>query len=328
MAAEPGSGTGLQAAGDDTPVIIDAHRHAWDLSRFRYPWLADADGPLPPGWPVRYVAADFRRDSDGVPVAGSVLVEAGREDRSAEAQWLATAAAEAGPLTAVVARVRLEALDIASQLDGLAAAGRVCGVRQVLNCQDEAAGRPSYGASRPDLMADPAWRRGLARLRAAGLTFDLQMEPWQLLQATGLAADFGDVTFILDHGGYLTRRSPETDRIWRAGIAALARQPNVAVKACDYATIDPAFDSAGFSAYVGELLGAFGPQRVLFASNFPAESLTVSYRRLTDEFARAVGWLSPAEQRAVWADNAHRIYRIGSPAGQAQSVPDDDSAAP
>jgi predicted TIM-barrel fold metal-dependent hydrolase len=296
---------------DGPAAIIDAHHHFWDLRRFRYPWLAgDGTGSPQVKLPASYLRSSFRDDGEGLAIAGSVVIEAGQEDAAAEAAWLGGCAAESGPLTGVVGRVRLEADDAAAQLAALAAVVRVRGVRQVLNVR-RSAGGPSYGASRPDLIDDPGWRRGLALVQDAGLTFDLQVEPSQLAQAARLAADFGGITFILDHGGYMTRREADTDRQWRAGIRALARAANVAVKACDYSTVDPRFDSQGFTDFVHEILEVFGPDRTLFASNFPGEGLTISYRRLAEEFDRALAILTAAERSAVWAGNATRIYRLG-----------------
>jgi predicted TIM-barrel fold metal-dependent hydrolase len=298
---------------DDGPeAIVDAHHHLWDLGRFRYPWLSgDAAGPPPGPLPASYQLQEFRRDIDGLPVTGSVQVEAGRDDAVAEARWLADLAAEAGPVSVVVARVRLGADDVAAQLAELSGSRRVSGVREVLNFSGSAAGRPSYAAPRPDLMDDPGWRRGLARVQDAGLTFDLQVEPGQLAQASRLAADFGGLTFVLDHGGYMTRRSASTDEIWRAGIRALARLPNVAVKACDYSTVDPSFSPLGFADFVRELVDVFGPGRTMFASNFPGEGLTISYRRLVRAFGRAIAILPAGARSAIWAGNAIRLYRIG-----------------
>jgi predicted TIM-barrel fold metal-dependent hydrolase len=311
--------TPAQADGAGLPVIVDAHRHAWNLLRFRYPWLTGG-GALPPGLPACYLEPGYRQDTGGLPVTGSVLVEAGRDDAAADARWLARVAAGAGPLTGVVARVELEREDAGAQLSALAATGPVRGVRQVLNYSAGTAGRPSYAAPGPGLMSDPGWRRGLGLVRDAGLTFDLQVEPHQLTGASRLAADFGDLDFVLDHGGYMTRRSAENDQLWRAGLKALAAEPNVAVKASDYSTVDPGFDSAGYARFVGELLDTFGPRRTMFASNFPAEGRTISYARLAGEFGRAIEFLPDAEQRAVWAGNAIAVYRLGPPPPQPHAL--------
>lgn len=298
-----------QASGE-TPVIVDAHHHAWDLGRFRYPWLADASA-RPARLPTSYPPGRFLDDIDGLPVVGSVRVEAGRDDATAEARWLDELPDGPGPASVVVARVELEAVDVPAQLERLGAMRRVRGVRQVLNVSLSPVRGPSYAAARPDLMDDAAWRRGLARVQDAGLTFDLQVEPHQLIQASRLAADFGALTFVLDHGGYMTRRTAAADDAWRAGIRALARQPNVMVKASDYSTVDPGFSPAGFAGFVRELVDVFGPGRTMFASNFPGAGLAVSYRRLVAEFDSALAVLPDAARRDVWGGTALRTYRIG-----------------
>jgi predicted TIM-barrel fold metal-dependent hydrolase len=246
-------------------------------------------------------------------VAGSVLMEGGHEDALTEARWLSDLAdADPGSArTAVVARVQLEAPDAPQQLAALAELPRVHGVRQILNVAGPDTPRPAYAATRPDLITDPAWRLGLAAVAEAGLTFDLQAQPHQLPLLAALAADFGGISFVLDHGGYMTPRTPETDEAWRTGIRVLAREPNVVVKASDYSTVNPAL--TGLDNFVQELLEAFGPDRVLFASNFPGERQAQSYPGLVARFGAALRALDPAEKASVWSANATRIYRLGPP---------------
>jgi predicted TIM-barrel fold metal-dependent hydrolase len=302
------------------PVIIDAHRHLWDPVRQRYPWLSSDSAGRSLAQP--YLPDDFRTDTAGVTVAGSVLVEGGHADALAEARWLCDLAAGADERTAIVARVTLEDPSVSDQLDTLAQLPRVRGVRQILNVAGPDTPRPAYAATRADLMTDPAWRRGLARVGAAGLSFDVQAQPHQLGEVAALAADFGAVSFVLDHGGYMTRRTGEMDQAWRSGIRALGREPNVVVKASDYSTVDPSLDS--LDRFIGELGDAFGPSRVLFASNFPAERRALSYPELVARFGEALGGLDPADREAVWSGNATRVYRLG-PLGAAHPLAVTDS---
>jgi predicted TIM-barrel fold metal-dependent hydrolase len=288
-----------------SPAIIDAHRHLWDPVRQQYPWLSS--DPAAASLAQPYQPEDFRADTVGVTVTGSVLVEGGHADALAEARWLCELAT--GP-DVVVARVALEDSDVGEQLDALARLPRVHGVRQILNVAGPDTPRPAYAADRADLMTDPAWRRGLDRVGAAGLSFDIQAQPDQLTQVAALVADFGAVSFVLDHGGYMTRRTGELDQAWRAGIRALAREPNIVVKASDYSTVDPSVD--GLDRFVGELADVFGPRRVLFASNFPAERQALSYPELVTRFGAALNGLDPADAAAVWSGNAIRVYRLGA----------------
>ena len=54
-----------------------------------------------------------------------------------------------------------------------------------------------------NIMADTAWRRGLAFLAEFRLSFDLQVFPHQLEEAASLVGQHPEITFILNHGGYL-----------------------------------------------------------------------------------------------------------------------------
>ena len=62
---------------------------------------------------------------------------------------------------------------------------------------------------------------------------------------------------------------------------------------------------------VDETIGIFGAHRCLFGSNFPIEKLWTSYPALIGAFRDATRRYSDAEQRAVFADTARRVYRLG-----------------
>jgi predicted TIM-barrel fold metal-dependent hydrolase len=289
----------------DALAVVDAHHHVWAPSRFRYAWLDPAAG----GLARDYLAGDYRRDVTGVRVLGSVLVEAGQADPVAEAGWLAGAATQLPHPAAVIGRIRLQDPDAAARLATLRQAG-VHGVRQVLNPPDPALGATQYAADADALITDPAWRRGLALLGPLGLPFDLQVLPHQLTASADLAGEFPETTFVLDHAGYMTRRTAELDAIWRAGVRTLAKRPNVLVKASDYSTVDPAFGRPGFRDFVRELVDVFGPGRTLFAGNFPHEGRAIGFADLVAHFAAALSDLTAGQRADVLAGNARTVYRL------------------
>jgi predicted TIM-barrel fold metal-dependent hydrolase len=61
---------------------------------------------------------------------------------------------------------------------------------------------------------------------------------------------------------------------------------------------------------IREAISIFGPARCLFASNYPVDSLCASFESIFDGFREAVADLPPAQQRALFHDNAIRIYRL------------------
>lgn len=287
--------------------IIDAHHHLWLIAgAVRYPWLQAVDADAGPG-PLQhdYLSADLQADAGALPLVAAVHVEAAAVDTDAlaETRWLQQHADQYGYPQAIVAFAALERNDIGDQLDAQAQSANLRGIRQMLDRDPH-----THASQETHLMTDPAWRRGLRQLAERGLVFDMQVLPSQLDVAAELADDFGDVTFALNHGGYHVAGSPELEALWRKGIERIGRCPNVVVKASGYDTVDPTWPQSGVDSYVTTLLDHFGPDRVLFASNFPIDGLTISFPDLVRADLHAIGSLDAAERDAFFFGNAARVY--------------------
>jgi predicted TIM-barrel fold metal-dependent hydrolase len=294
--------------------IVDAHHHLWDLSMGRHPWLRPARGEMVFGdnAPLRrdYLPIDYRADARNQPVVATVHIEAGWDpaDPVAETAWLETLADRRCIAARYVAHVPLDSPDAAALLERQAAFPRVVGIRDILSWHPDPA--RSF-ADRPDRMDDPAWRSGLARLARHGLSFDLMIYPGQMADALRLVRDFPGQTFILNHCGSPADRDPEGMARWRAGLAALGREPNVHLKISDLVAYDHHWTPESLRAVVLACLDAFGPARSLFASDFPVAGLHAAFDHVWDGFKAFTADLTPAEQRALFHDNARRLYRIG-----------------
>ena len=294
----------------DIPRLIDAHHHLWSLSTGRYPWLQgppeDPADPSGVGMLQRdYLISNLREDTSGLPLTASVHVEAAYDpaDPVSETRWLQKVADESGFPQAIVANAFLERPDIEAQLSQHAAAPNLRGIRQMLDRN------PWTGTSEEtSLFSDPSWHRGLALLAERHLVFDLQVLPSQLRQAAHTAEQHADVIFALNHGGYHVPYSEEAERDWLRGIAEMAKCPNVVVKASGYETVDPSWRQDGVDRYVETLLTAFGPDRVLFASNFPVDRRTISYRRLIEMNRTATRHLGDEDRDRFFYANAQRVY--------------------
>jgi len=154
---------------------------------------------------------------------------------------------------------------------------------------------------KPGMMHDAKWRQGYARLAPLGLHFELQA-PWsQLEEAARLAADFPDTTIVLNHTGL-----PYVEQLggWRSAMAALAARPNVAVKISGLGNVEHKRE------VVLATLELFGTARAMFASNFPVDSLRHTFSAIFAEFDTITRGLPEAERRALFNDNAVRIYRM------------------
>ena len=117
---------------------------------------------------------------------------------------------------------------------------------------------------------------------------------------------------MLDHAGKPDIRRGALDP-WRAHIAELARLPNVVCKLSGLVTeADPAtWTPAALRPYVDHLLSCFGPERLLFGSDWPVVDLAASYAPLAGHCARAAGAAVGGRARAPFCrENARRVYRL------------------
>ena len=294
-----------------TDAIIDAHHHIWRLSET--PWLQGPPVPRIFGAydAIRrdYSIADYLADARPSGIVKSVFVQVnvapGKEVD--EIEWVQSVADGHGFPHAITAFANLGAPDVAAVLDREIAVKGTRAIRQQIHWHEN----PQYRfASRPDLMNDAAWRRGLAEVGRRGLMFELQVFASQMADAARLVRDFPDITFILLHAGMLEDRSEHGLARWRAGMRELAACPNLIVKLSGLGTFDRACSVELWQPVIEETVDLFGPARCLFGSNFPIERLWTSYAHLVDTVRQCLSRYSADERRLVLHDTAARFYRI------------------
>jgi predicted TIM-barrel fold metal-dependent hydrolase len=296
--------------------IVDAHHHLTRLD-LGYPWLR-ADGPVDryhgDDRPLRrdYSREDYLSDIERLPVAASVHVENGAADPVAEAEWIGQVIAGAETVPAVhVARADLAAADADASLERFSRMPHVRGIRHILNWH---ADERFTHTDRPHIMSEPLWRRRFARLGDLGLSFDLQVFADQLSEAARLAADHPETAIVLDHAGMPISRDPQYLAMWRAGLSAVAACSNVSVKISAIGTTDHSWSIASLAAIVMPTIDEFGPDRVMFGSNFPVDRLYSTLSELYGAFDDLTHGFSEDERRAMFAGTASRFYRMELPA--------------
>ncbi|MEJ0003761.1 MAG: amidohydrolase family protein [Pararobbsia sp.] len=321
------------------------HIHLWNLDTHHYPWLAnpkesfasevqalrhnylienlfaDAASAATPATSTA-IAGDGTHGStrnEDRPLGETVFelvkavhVEANHDpaDPVAETRWLqsvADAPGSRGMPNAIVAGADLSADNVEAVLAAHATFPNTRGIRQILNVHAD----PLYDYVGRHYMREPAWRRNFGLLRKYRLSFDLQLYPSQMAEAVELARENPHTPFIVNHAGmFVERASVEGWRAWRDGLRALAACENVAVKISGLAMFDPRWTLESLRPYVLETLDAFGATRAMFASNFPVDRPSSSYRELWAAYAAIVADMSDAEKDALFRGNAERIYRI------------------
>ncbi len=290
--------TGAQEAG--RPGIVDAHHHLWVRARHPQPWID----------PVTMAAidADFE-PADLAPLARAAGVTATVVVQSvasvAETVDLLGVAAEDTLVRGVVGWVDLTADDVAERLDQLRTARggeRLVGIRHLVQSETD----PAY-LDRPDV------RRGIAAVGAAGLVYDLLVRQHQLPMAVRLTRDLPEVSFVLDHLGKPALGHPEMAQ-WSRDLRALAASPNTTAKLSGLVTEVPAshWTPGDLRPAVEDALDAFGPDRLMFGSDWPVCLLASSYQRWVDTMAELLDGQDGADQASVWGETARRVYGLAA----------------
>jgi predicted TIM-barrel fold metal-dependent hydrolase len=295
--------------------IVDTHFHLQDLDRFVYPWLDPASTP-PDVFGENfgnlrrsYRIEDYVADVSHLGVVKAVHVENGvtARDAVAETQWLQSIADRNGFPHAIVAQVPLHEADAAQMIEAHSQAKNLRGVRHILNWHSD----PNLRfAPAPDLIASADWRRGFALLRRYDLSFDLQIYPRQLADASNLARSFPDTQIILCHIGMPIERRADQLVHWERAMRELARAENVAVKLSGFALGQGGWTLETMRSLVLKVVEIFGADRCMFGSNFPVDGLYSSYPALLGAFETAVADFSAEEAARLLAANAERVYRI------------------
>jgi L-fuconolactonase len=288
------------------PGIVDAHHHVWDLAVRPQPFLDSAEELAP----LRrtFAVADLVPLAAAAGVTATVVVQTVTE--AAETTEL-LALARAGPLvSAVVGWTDLTSPGIADALASLLAGpdGQfLAGIRHPLLTEPD-----------PDWLARPEVRRGLAALGVAGLTFDLVLQPHKLAGAAEAAAGVPGLTFVLDHLGNVDVSGTGPDPAWVRSFRAFAAQPNTVGKLSGILSeFTPGDDPDGsvthLRPYAELALESFGPQRLMFGSDWPVSTLGARYGDVVAAALALIADLSERERAAILSGTAQAIYGVPDP---------------
>jgi L-fuconolactonase len=280
-------------------VIVDAHHHFWDPARAEYPWLTDELAPIRRA----FRPADLRPLLAERGVDRTVLVQT----RSSldETRDFLSVAERTDFVAGVVGWVDLTAPDVAATLRELRAGpgGRwLAGVRHQVHDEPDAG-----------WLRRPEVRRGLRAVGEAGLVYDLLVRPRELPAALETAKDLRDVRFVIDHVAK-PRVRDGADAGWAERLAPFGDLPHVACKLSGLVTeADPSgWRPDDLAPFFRLALGWFGPDRVLFGSDWPVCLLAASYGQVMDALEHALAGLSAPARAAAMGGNAAALYALPS----------------
>ena len=290
----------LQNAGDgDRVEIVDTHLHLWDRTRLRLPWI-ERGSPLD----RNFTMDDYRQARDGLHVVKAVYMEVdvADDDKRAEADFVLDICRQANtPMVGAVIGGRPAADGFRAYLEPLRNNRFLKGVRQVLHAD----------STPPGTGTQQAFLRGVRLLGEWGLRFDLCMRPADLGDAIRIVEACPDTRFVLDHCGNGPIYADNRDQ-WRRDIERLARIDRVMCKISGIVVqARPGWRPDDLAPVINHCLASFGPDRVMFAGDWPVCTRAATFRQWVEALQAIVRERPLQERRKLFHDNSVRFYGIG-----------------
>lgn len=277
-----------------SPMKIDAHQHFWHFDPVRDSWITED---------MSVLRRDFLPDElqpllGAAGIEGSVAVQADQSED--ETHFLLRLAEDHPFILGVVGWVDLLAPKLGERLEYFSGFERFRGVRHIAQAEAD------HFLARGDVV------RRIGLLRDFGLTYDLLVYPQQIPAALSLLDRLPDQPFVVDHLAKPLIREGRMEP-WAGLIKELANHPNVWCKVSGLVT---EADRGGWRRedirpYLDVVFEAFGPDRLMFGSDWPVCLLAASYQEVWELVDGYAGHLSAAERGNLFGGNAASFYGLG-----------------
>ena len=275
---------------------IDAHQHFWSLARGDYGWLTPEMEPIYRD----FMPGDLKPVLAGAGIDGTILVQAA--PTVAETEFMLGLAREEPFIRGVVGWVDFEDPSAPDEIARLARQSALVGLRPMIQDIDQ-----------DNWMLGERLVPAFDALIVADLTFDALTLPRHLPALRELLARHPNMRTVIDHGSKPMIRNGILDG-WDKYMAALATETSAFCKLSGLVTEARAdWTVDDLRPYVDHLLDTFGPDRLVWGSDWPVCTLASSYGRWTEVTGELLSGLAEDERSAILGGNAARAYRMRVP---------------
>ncbi len=274
-------------------MTIDSHQHFWKYDPARDAWITDAMSPLKRD----FLPEELERECDSNGIDGSIVVQVDQSEN--ETHFLLDLAERYKRIAGVVGWVDLRAVNIEQRLQFFSQFKKLCGFRHIAQAEPD------------DFLTASDFARGVSRLREFGFTYDILVYPNQLPAAIELLSRFPEQRFVIDHAAKpfikAGRREP-----WASHMKSIAQNTNVCCKVSGLVTEADwvHWKPEDIRPYLDVVFEAFGPERLLFGSDWPVCLLAANYgqvKRLVEAYVEAH---AAAHMPDIFGGNAIRFYGL------------------
>jgi L-fuconolactonase len=273
---------------------IDAHQHYWDPDKLDYFWM-------PKDHPVlsrTYLPEDLEPILERNSFDGSVFVQACHDPR--EADWILEIASRHTSILGVVAWADLTSPELGHTLDRLQKHPKFKGIRHILHDEPDV----NWGL-RPDVI------KGLRELERRGIPYDLLLKVPHMHIVEPLAEKLPKLPLVIDH----IAKPYIADGIfdgWAQNMERISQIPHIHVKLSGMITEAKhgSWKSEDLRPYVQHVVSHFGPDRLMFGSDWPVCLLAGSWKQVLAAFTQALGPQQEEFRMKILGDTAARFYNL------------------
>lgn len=245
-----------------------------------------------------FFPCDLSRELARNGIDATIAVQADQSET--ETTFLLDLATSDPQIAGVVGWVDLRSPLVEERLEHFSQFEKLCGFRHVVQAEPD-----------ENFMSRADFQRGIAALAPFGLTYDILIYPRQIPAAIGLVEKFPEQPFIVDH---MAKPEIKSQRVqpWAAQMRELAQNRNVFCKVSGLVTeADWQQWSAGdFRPYLDVVFDAFGPDRLLFGSDWPVCLVAGTYHRVKRLIEDYMQQFSPADHAKIFGANAIQFYQL------------------
>jgi L-fuconolactonase len=273
---------------------IDSHQHFWKYDKVKHAWITDDMNILQADFTPEHLEPILKHYG----VDGCVSVQSDQSEN--ENTLLLELAAQSNFIKGVVGWTDLKATQIEDNLAYYKQFKKLKGFRHILQGEADRA-----------FMLNAAFKSGISRLKQFGYTYDILIYADQLGYVNEFVAAFPDQPFVIDH---LAKPAIKDKSIteWAKDISAIAQHENVYCKISGMVTEADwnNWKPEDFMPYMDVVFGAFGPDRVMFGSDWPVCRLAGTYGEILAIPELYVAKLSANEREKFWGANAIEFYGL------------------
>jgi L-fuconolactonase len=273
---------------------IDSHQHFWVYDPAKDSWIVEG---------MEVIMKDFA-PADVLPMLkrnvfdGCVAVQADQSEQ--ETSYLLDLAKKNPFIMGVVGWVDFCADNIAERLEYFSQFPKLKGFRHIVQAEPD-----------DNFLLRPDFCRGISLLKEYNFTYDILIYPKHLPVALEFVKRFPGQTFVLDHLAKPLIKDQLIDQ-WKQDILPFKDFENVSCKMAGLATEADwkHWKMGDFQQYVEVVFDVFGPDRLLFGSDWPVCTLAASFDQVVDILEYTSSFLGREARKKLWGDNCSRIYNL------------------